>query len=242
MNAAQGLLTRCRCQPSAAKGWRPLTHRSCHDAVSGLEQASTPAGSQAPAWATDPAQSSSGASFRRNDSLRGDMLSALQHAQQQQAHPWLQQVTRGGRAGKQQAEHSQAFSKCCLKLVLPSDCSSSQLHIICLFHFYDLQGDGSSSEVQAAGAVGPQPRWGKRAAVRPRLSDVDWEAQVSATGRAAQHMWVQICGVGLRHRCESLRQVLFVLVASNIGPSGGTLRHHVKLEERCMEPLDVFGA
>ena len=34
------------------------------------------------------------------------MLSTLQHAQQQQAHPWLQQVTSGGQAGQQQAEHS----------------------------------------------------------------------------------------------------------------------------------------
>ena len=58
-----------------------------------------------------------------------------------------------------------------------------------------LQGAGSPSKARAAAAVGPQPRWGKRAAARPRLSDVDWEAQVSApagllsTCGAGQIMW-----------------------------------------------------
>ena len=60
------------------------------------------------------------------------MLSAQQHAQQQQAHPWLQQVTSGGQVGQQQAEQCQALS--CSKLVLSMDCRCAQLHIMCLCH------------------------------------------------------------------------------------------------------------
>lgn len=202
----------------------PMTHRFCHDTGSGLEQAPTPAGSQAAAWATDPAHTSNGTSFRKN-SLRENMLSAIQHAQQQQAHPWLQQVTSGGQAGQQQAEDFQALCKCCLKLVLPTDCSGYWLSIICLFGFPLLagswqpeQGAGSCSSWAAAtvGQAGGSPAQAQRCGLG---------GTGERTSRAAQHMWCRLNHVvGADHRCEPLRQDLVVLVASRAGPSRGILR------------------